>query len=319
MDEHDSDPRYFSPHEDEGGEHDYSRTSLSGERERRPDFWENLGFSNRAMLWRALGGIFIILALLILGLTVWRFVSSSKKDLIPVIAPPAGPLRERPADPGGLQIMSDDFGTIGEQKGENVRLAPPPEAPDRRLLEEQHEAVERHRLEEEKRAALQREKEKKALEEAQKREERKREEQEALRHKRQQQAEERSAAQAKAAKKAANQNVSSGFDLDSRISHLAVRDHASSSSQTSKSIPSAGHWQVQFAAYSSKQDAMAKWKMFLAKDAESFQGHRPVMTEVLKNGHVFVRLRTDGFRSAAEAKRFCNQVNQSGIPCNPIG
>ncbi|QCE33608.1 hypothetical protein FAI41_08460 [Acetobacteraceae bacterium] len=324
MDQHDFDQENFPHHDYEGEEHEYSRAPLSGETEENSNFWERLGLTDRSAVWRMLGAIFVVIALLILGLTVWRFVSSSKKDLIPVISPPAGPVRERPADPGGLQIMSDDFGGIEDEKGKDVRLAPPPEAPDRHLLEEQHEAAERHRIEEEKRLALEKERQAKAeeaakaqVQEAQKNlQERKRHEQEEAKHQKQEAVQAHAQAQAEKVKKE-DQAIAGALDLDSRISNLAAQNKESS--LPSSESMGGGHWQVQFAAYSSKADATAKWAEFVRKDSDDFQGHRPLITETLKNGHLYIRLRTDGFRSAADAKRFCQAVTESTIPCTPIG
>ncbi|QCE35509.1 SPOR domain-containing protein [Acetobacteraceae bacterium] len=329
MNDHNFDQEDYPPHGYETDYDAYPRAPLSGT-EGRSGFLGKMGFSNSGGLWRLLGVGFILLALIVLGFTVWRFVNTSHKDLIPVIAPPSGPERERPEDPGGLQI--DDFGSMEEEDQEkNVRLAPPPETPDRHLLEEQHEAFERHRLEEEKQAQLQKEREEKVAEEAKAKKEEK------LSAREKAKSHSKSSLSDGGVKEKAKEDVKpeaivpeetagdSSFDLDARMSSLSSenKSHKKQSIADSSKVLSqqvnAGHYEIQIAAYKTEDEALSKWQDFLNKDAEDFQSHNPVVIEVqTKHGSLY-RLRTGGFSSSDEAKAFCASIKSFNIPCNPVG
>ncbi|HEY6433330.1 MAG TPA: SPOR domain-containing protein [Acetobacteraceae bacterium] len=54
---------------------------------------------------------------------------------VPVIAPPAGPMRVKPADAGGMQLSAnEDLLSQGTMDPTGGKLAPPPEAPDPQAL-----------------------------------------------------------------------------------------------------------------------------------------------------------------------------------------
>ncbi|WP_051528438.1 hypothetical protein [Asaia astilbis] len=66
-------------------------------------------------------------ALLVVGVGGWSLLGGHSGG-IPVIGPPPGPVRDRPADPGGMQIMSGGADLDVTGKGE-AHLAPEPEQP----------------------------------------------------------------------------------------------------------------------------------------------------------------------------------------------
>ncbi|WP_077396591.1 SPOR domain-containing protein [Bombella intestini] len=74
-------------------------------------------------------------AVLLLGVGgVWSWVASHHPSGVPVIGPPPYPVKDRPADPGGMMVMGDDT-TKSDVTGRGaVHLAPPPEQPDASLL-----------------------------------------------------------------------------------------------------------------------------------------------------------------------------------------
>lgn len=74
-------------------------------------------------------------AALLLGVGgVWSWVASHHPSGVPVIGPPPYPVKDRPADPGGMMVMGDDT-TKSDVTGRGaVHLAPPPEQPDASLL-----------------------------------------------------------------------------------------------------------------------------------------------------------------------------------------
>lgn len=74
-------------------------------------------------------------AALLLGVGgIWSWVASHHPSGVPVIGPPPYPVKDRPADPGGMMVMGDDT-TKSDVTGRGaVHLAPPPEQPDASLL-----------------------------------------------------------------------------------------------------------------------------------------------------------------------------------------
>jgi hypothetical protein len=66
-----------------------------------------------------------VLALVIGGLSMARHTG----HVVPVISAPAGPVRIKPVDPGGMQVMGAEPVSSGEEK-----LAPPAEQPELRAL-----------------------------------------------------------------------------------------------------------------------------------------------------------------------------------------
>lgn len=70
-------------------------------------------------------GFGVVLALVIGGLSLTRHASHG----IPVIAAPSGPVRVKPADPGGMQVLGSDQVAPGAEK-----LSPPAEQPELHAL-----------------------------------------------------------------------------------------------------------------------------------------------------------------------------------------
>ncbi|WP_282802711.1 SPOR domain-containing protein [Bombella apis] len=77
----------------------------------------------------------VIGAALLLGIGgVWSWMASHHPSGVPVIGPPPYPVKDRPADPGGMMVMGDDT-TKSDVTGRGaVHLAPPPEQPDASML-----------------------------------------------------------------------------------------------------------------------------------------------------------------------------------------
>lgn len=73
-------------------------------------------------------------ALLLVVGGVWSWMVTHHPSGIPVIGPPPYPVKDRPADPGGMMIMSDDTTKSDVTGRGTVHLAPPPEQPDVSLL-----------------------------------------------------------------------------------------------------------------------------------------------------------------------------------------
>ena len=77
----------------------------------------------------------------------------------------------------------------------------------------------------------------------------------------------------------------------------------------------AGKMEVQLAAMTTRDGAVAEWAR-LAKKMPELLGHRRsdiVQTEV--DGKMYFRLRTGGFADAASATVFCNEMRDKGAAC----
>jgi hypothetical protein len=77
----------------------------------------------------------------------------------------------------------------------------------------------------------------------------------------------------------------------------------------------AGHSIVQLAALPTEAAARSEWER-LAHRMPGLLDHRaPVVTKAEVNGHTWWRLRTGGFASAADARDFCAEVKAKGGGC----
>jgi cell division protein FtsN len=64
----------------------------------------------------------------------WSVIGHASNG-VPVIAPPAGPMRVKPADAGGMQLSAnEDLLSQGPMDTTDGKLAPPPETPDPQAL-----------------------------------------------------------------------------------------------------------------------------------------------------------------------------------------
>jgi hypothetical protein len=84
---------------------------------------------------------------------------------------------------------------------------------------------------------------------------------------------------------------------------------------TAAPSPSTGHLIVQLAALPTEAAARSEWER-LAHRMPGLLDHRaPVVTKAEVNGHTWWRLRTGGFASAADARGFCAEVKAKGGGC----
>jgi hypothetical protein len=76
-----------------------------------------------------------------------------------------------------------------------------------------------------------------------------------------------------------------------------------------------GNVRVQLAALGSQEAALRQWEHLAHRMPALFDKRRPIFAEAHVNGHTFWRVRTAGFDSAADAARFCNDVRARGAAC----
>lgn len=78
---------------------------------------------------------------------------------------------------------------------------------------------------------------------------------------------------------------------------------------------SAGPHAVQFAALTSRKDAMTAWHRLNARVPALFQGKTPVVVPGSVNGNMYYRLRVGGFATSGAARDFCAKAKAKGISC----
>ncbi|MBS1102691.1 SPOR domain-containing protein [Gluconobacter sp. Dm-62] len=86
---------------------------------------------------KLVGGAVGIGVVLLLAVGGWSLTGGHHGG-IPIIGPPPGPVKDRPADPGGMQIMSGDDGETDMTGNGEAHLAPGPEQPDTKALARQY-------------------------------------------------------------------------------------------------------------------------------------------------------------------------------------
>ena len=72
---------------------------------------------------------------------------------------------------------------------------------------------------------------------------------------------------------------------------------------------------VQLAATDTESAASGEWKRLSRRMPDILGGHQPTYQKVERNGRTVWRLRTGGFADAAEATAFCARVKSKGVDC----
>jgi len=242
-------------------------------------------------------------ALLVVGVGGWSLLGGHSGG-IPVIGPPPGPVRDRPADPGGMQIMGDATDLDVSGQGE-AHLAPEPEQPRpealaARTAPETPPAAP---------AATQAPVDSGTDSAAQP----------------QTSATPPAASPPPAPKEAAPEKVTE--PAPPRPEELTPRPETKVVPKKEEAKPapaptpaakndSGGHM-VQLAALGSDADARATWARLSKQASDLLSGREPVIEQKTINGHVFYRLRVGGFDSSQSARAFCVRLHARSIACTP--
>lgn len=72
---------------------------------------------------------------------------------------------------------------------------------------------------------------------------------------------------------------------------------------------------VQLAALSSEEAAKTEWHNLSKRMPDLLAGHQPSISKVEHSGHTFWRVRTGGFTDTAQATSFCARVRAKGSSC----
>jgi SPOR domain len=238
------------------------------------------------------GGIGGTLLLLVGG---WSLVGRHHGG-VPVVEADSGPLRVRPANPGGLQVAGQDESILGGSGAgdKQAALAPAPEVPALQALRAQ-----------ERQAAAPASPSMAA---------------QPVSLNAVQSAEAPPAdppaapAPPPAPKVAAPAAVRPSPAMDAK----PVSTAAAKRGPVARPVaPVTGHGvQVQLAALASEQGAMLEWQRLAKKDPDLFGGRTPSVLRVEREGKVFWRLRTGGFTDLAQASNFCERIKSRGAGCS---
>ena len=209
---------------------------------------------------------------------IWSFTGHRPAG-VPVIEAQSGPVRVKPANPGGMQIAgANDSILSGESDGKNT-LAPPPETPEPQVLKAEEHAATPKPAPAQEAAAPQ------------------------------------PAAPAAPSLPAATADSKPASVAEAKPAPVAppaakseVPPHAA-----------AGGAIVQLAALETEDAARSEWKRLEHRYHGLLDGRTPVFSRTEHAGKTFWRVRTGGFADAAQAVLFCERVKQKGGGCTVAG
>ncbi len=228
------------------------------------------------------GGIAVACVALVGG---WSLLKSGP-HVVPVVAAPSGPVRVKPANPGGMQVVGAHQDVMAAGTGSDmVTMQSAPEQPALGAL---------HALEAAKSPAAS-----------------------APIPAAPTPAAPGPATPAAPALAAATQAASAPTASAPAASApaQAAMAPASASAAPAVAVP-AGNRQVQLAALASQAAADAEWQRLVSHMPGLLGGRTPMVQRADVDGRTVWRLRTGGFASIAEATRFCQQVRAQGGGCS---
>jgi len=223
-----------------------------------------------------IGGTLVVLV----GL--WSMIGGSSTG-VPVVPPPPGAMRAKPANPGGMQVMGANEPILG---GGNANgppsLAPPPETPDLQALQNPPAGQPAVVTEDGGSTPP-------------------------------------AGAPPGAPLGAATVPPAvgaNGLPLPPPSPPPIRLASASAAPPPPAGIGTGTATEVQLAALSSKESALGEWQQLQAALPGLLDGRQPLVSKVEVDGHVFWRLRTGGFANIAEATSFCAAVRAKGKACD---
>ena len=221
---------------------------------------------------------------------------------VPVVQAESGPMRVKPANPGGLQVPGAD-NTIFSSKGGDGgdKLAPPPQTPDLQALQPPEQPAPAPKPAEPAKLAaatplpppaeLTKDAEKPPANMA------------AM----------TPPAPALAPKPpTAMAAPKRAPAADARPSGAVASDHRPTPPPTGASHGAL----VQLGALSSEQAAQDEWSLLAKRLPQFLVGKQPSVSKVEHDGHTYWRLRTGGFADTAQATTFCLRMRAKGASCS---
>jgi hypothetical protein len=231
-----------------------------------------------------IGGALVVLV------GIWSMVGGGSTG-IPTVVAPAGAMREKPANPGGMQVTGTNESILdggGDSNGQPA-LAPPPETPDLQALQSPPAAKPAP-------APTQVTEDGESVPPA-------------------------GAAMGTNNLGASNANTSApvsanGLPLPPPSPPPLQLAALSATPPPPAAIGTGTRTEVQLAALSSKENALSEWQKLQAAMPDLLDGRQPLISKVELDGHVFWRLRTGGFENIAQATSFCASVRAKGMACD---
>lgn len=275
------------------GQSSAERTSLDEEvgSAKRGAFSSILGHDPATRKLMGFAIIIVVVLLLITG--VWLLLGGRHQG-IPIIGPPDFVVKDKPADPGGMQVMSDDNSHSDVTGKGAVHLAPPPEQPDARVLARRAET-------------------------------------ETVGHTSvQDNAPTRGTSQSASSsmsgqttsKNALSSQQTAAPSAPATVPSPQPAAPPSTTAQTSSPAPFSkqgeGRYQVQLGALDSQARAERAWLEFRAKASNIIGSHTPRYQQITHNGKIFVRLRIGGFSDVTSARLFCARLHAQSLACAPV-
>ena len=302
--------------------------------------------ATRKLVMGALG----IGAILVAAVGGWSLMGGHHGG-IPIIGPPPGPVKDRPTDPGGMQIMGGE-GSEGDITGKgDAHLAPAPEQPDATALARQYGVPPGS-------VAPQDDKPAEPVTASKTSEEQatsaspgspdakagsptvpdsstataKQDEKAATAPEVPPSAPEAPAAVEKDVPKAPEPKPAPPV-----VHHAApaapkpviqkplalpqpspdVVKPSASAAETTPAMSVPGNREVQLAALDSEASAKVEWEKLRAQAPAVFAGHSPTFQKTMRGDHTFVRLRIGGFPDFKAARAFCVKLHAQSVACTP--
>ncbi len=197
---------------------------------------------------------------------------------VPVVEADPRPLRVKPVNPGGLEVVGEDDASVGGATSGPESLAPPPEAPAPQALKAQQEAA-------------------------------------PISASPPEPSEPASSAKT-AARIAAPAAAAPAEPSATPPPSAATEPHPVPRLIAKPAAQAAGGLLVQLAAVQSEPAALSEWQRLSKKMPDLLGSRRPVVVKVDQSGKTFWRLRTGGFADTAEATGFCLQIRAKGAACS---
>lgn len=244
------------------------------------------------------GGAGVLLLLCVIGYFV---ATGSDSQNVPVIQPPAAPLKVKPDNPGGLTVNTPT-GALPGDGSQNVTLAPPPEKPDPAALAAQAKQEQQQTAPPGQTSAPN--------------------------------------PAASAGSAGGSQAAPSPPAPAVSVPSVPETPAPAGNKQTAVVVPrpskelakprnlaqeytpppaasvGAGGVKVQLAALGSKEAAQRAWDHLIRKMPGVLAGRHPLFVEATVNGHTYWRVRLAGFRTRADAAQFCQDVRAHGGACD---
>lgn len=272
---------------------------------------------------KLVGGAVGIGVVLLLAVGGWSLMGSHHGG-IPIIGPPPGPVKDRPADPGGMQIMGGDDGDTDMTGNGEAHLAPGPEQPDTKALARQYgvppgtpaPAAQTPAVPPEAAAPADTGQISPGT---------------ALPATVPEKPQDQAAATAQVPKAAPPGEAPKKEEAP--VHHAArpaekplpapvpepenVRPPKAAVSTAEKAQTSGGTHEVQLGALDSEAAARKEWENLRHQAPSLFAGRTPLFEKTTRGDHTFVRLRIGGFADLKSARAYCVKLHAQSVACTP--